>query len=208
MNRRPKPRKRRPRSDGERLTSTIGLVAAGLLFIGTMGYAFSVGQVPSENRPFPDERSSSKPAPVGLLSSVPAQPASSTISQDGRQVAINTYSEEGERFECVAGTVTDGDTIRCGDLRVRLAGIDAPELPGHCRAGRQCVDGDPFASAANLENLISSKPLACVAIETDAYGRTVAFCASGQIDLSCAQLHSGNAVERYGSIECEGTRRL
>ena len=30
-------------------------------------------------------------------------------------------------------TVVDGDPLRCGSERVRLLGIDAPELPGHCR---------------------------------------------------------------------------
>lgn len=33
-------------------------------------------------------------------------------------------------------TVTDGDTIRCNGERIRLLGIDTPELPGHCRQGR------------------------------------------------------------------------
>ena len=31
---------------------------------------------------------------------------------------------------CVSVTVHDGDTIRCGRERVRVANIDAPELPG------------------------------------------------------------------------------
>jgi hypothetical protein len=31
---------------------------------------------------------------------------------------------------CVSVTVHDGDTIRCGRERVRIANIDAPELPG------------------------------------------------------------------------------
>jgi endonuclease YncB( thermonuclease family) len=47
-------------------------------------------------------------------------------------------------------SVTDGDTIRCGDERIRLLGIDAPELPGHCRSGRNCAPGDPYASTSSL----------------------------------------------------------
>ena len=35
--------------------------------------------------------------------------------------------------------VIDGDTIHCGYTRVRLAGIDAPEMPGHCQPGRACT---------------------------------------------------------------------
>ncbi|OYZ97482.1 MAG: nuclease, partial [Novosphingobium sp. 17-62-8] len=30
---------------------------------------------------------------------------------------------------CLSPTVHDGDTIRCGSERVRIANIDAPELP-------------------------------------------------------------------------------
>src|ERR1700712_1173347 len=47
--------------------------------------------------------------------------------------------------------VVDGDTLRCGNERVRLLGIDAPELPGHCRIGRACAPGDPYASTASLQ---------------------------------------------------------
>ena len=35
-------------------------------------------------------------------------------------------------------TVTDGDTIRCDGEPIRLLGIDTPEVPGHCREGRDC----------------------------------------------------------------------
>lgn len=48
-------------------------------------------------------------------------------------------------------TVTDGDTIRCRGERIRLLGIDTPELPGHCRQGRDCVPGDPVASTLSLD---------------------------------------------------------
>ena len=41
---------------------------------------------------------------------------------------------------CRAAYVIDGDTIACATgPRIRLASIDAPELPGHCRTGRRCV---------------------------------------------------------------------
>lgn len=32
-------------------------------------------------------------------------------------------------------TLTDGDTIRCIGERIRLLGIDTPELPSHCWMG-------------------------------------------------------------------------
>ena len=55
---------------------------------------------------------------------------------------------------CIGPDAVDGDTIKCGArgnrFSVRLTGIDAPELAGHCRAGRVCVAGDPIRSRASL----------------------------------------------------------
>lgn len=103
---------------------------------------------------------------------------------------------------CAAVTVTDGDTFRCGSVRVRMYGIDAPELEGHCRPGRTCVGGDPIASTRNLERLIAGRQVACQSIDVDRYGRTVARCLAGDVDLSCEQVAGGFAVRRYGNLRC------
>lgn len=105
-------------------------------------------------------------------------------------------------FSCDAPQVTDGDTIRCGPLRVRLASIDAPEMPGHCRRGRACVEGDPYASKAHLERLIGSAALSCQQTDTDRYGRIIALCEANGRDLSCAQVEGGHAIVRYGELTC------
>lgn len=89
--------------------------------------------------------------------------------------------------------VTDGDTIRCGSERVRLLGIDSPELPGHCRPGRACVAGDPFASTASLERAISPE-MTISRVGEDAYGRTLAVVAGRHGDLSCWQLRQRQAI--------------
>lgn len=107
-----------------------------------------------------------------------------------------------ETFQCSSRYVVDGDTLRCGERSVRLYGIDAPELPGHCRPGRSCTPGDPNASTESLRRLIGSSSLTCRTRDTDAYGRTVARCSAGKQDLSCGQLGGGYAVRRYGAIWC------
>ncbi|WP_460102468.1 thermonuclease family protein [Qipengyuania sp. 483] len=96
-------------------------------------------------------------------------------------------------------SVTEGDTIRCGDERIRLLGIDAPEKPGHCRLGRQCAPGDPFASNESLQNAFGNGPLSIVRLGEDHYGRTLALVRAGETDLSCHQLAGGQAiyVERW-----------
>lgn len=89
--------------------------------------------------------------------------------------------------------VTDGDTIRCGDERIRLLGIDAPELPGHCRTGRDCAPGDPFASTDNLREAMTGE-LHIDRVGEDRYGRTLAMVTGAKGDLSCWQLKQGQAV--------------
>ncbi len=94
----------------------------------------------------------------------------------------------------LACTATDGDTLRCGDERVRLVGIDAPELPGHCRRGRNCAAGDPWASKAALDAMVRGRWVRLERQGEDRYGRTLAFAWAGNRSLNCAQLASGNAI--------------
>ena len=90
-------------------------------------------------------------------------------------------------------SVTDGDTLRCQGERIRLLGIDAPELPGHCREGRDCAPGDPYGSTANLEAAID-RDMAIERVSVDRYGRTLAMVAGLNGDLSCWQLKHRRAI--------------
>ena len=108
---------------------------------------------------------------------------------------------------CAAPVAVDGDTLRCASgVRVRLLAIDAPELPGHCRRGRVCTPGDPLASKANLARLIQRGPIWCESRGRDRYGRVLARCFASEVDLSCAQVQGGFAVERYGRLNCPPAR--
>lgn len=91
---------------------------------------------------------------------------------------------------CVA---VDGDTLRCGKERVRLLGIDAPEMPGHCRRGRECVPGDPFASRDALAAMLDRR-LKMRRLGRDFYGRTLAIVEARGRDLSCHQVRAGLAI--------------
>ena len=91
--------------------------------------------------------------------------------------------------------VTDGDTIWCHHERIRLLGVDAPELPGHCRPGRSCAPGDPFASAASLADAIVGR-LRIHRVGQDRYRRTLALVSGGRGDLSCWQLTRRQAIYR------------
>jgi endonuclease YncB( thermonuclease family) len=75
----------------------------------------------------------------------------------------------------IAGTakVTDGDTIRIGDARIRLWGIDVPERRQTCQ-GR---NGDVYEcgrdSAAVLNELTRGRQVECEVKNRDRYGRVV-----------------------------------
>jgi endonuclease YncB( thermonuclease family) len=91
--------------------------------------------------------------------------------------------------------VVDGDTLRCGRERVRLLGIDAPEMPGHCQGNRRCVAGDPFASRRSLIKAAAGR-LVIERFGTDRYGRTLGLVRGARGDLSCWQLQNGQARYR------------
>jgi endonuclease YncB( thermonuclease family) len=89
----------------------------------------------------------------------------------------------------------DGDTLRCGGERIRLIGIDSPEMPGHCQAGRRCVAGDPVAAKQALGGAVAAN-MRIRRFGTDRYGRTLALVRGPLGDLSCSQLRHGHAIYR------------
>jgi hypothetical protein len=107
-------------------------------------------------------------------------------------------------FACLNPTHHDGDAIRCAceGRSMRLYGIDAPEMPGACRPGRQCTLGDPYAARDYLAGLTAGRTVTCEQVDSDDYGRRVVRCAADSADLSCAMVAGGHAVERYGRLGC------
>jgi endonuclease YncB( thermonuclease family) len=100
-------------------------------------------------------------------------------------------------------SVVDGDTLDVGPIRIRLNGIDAPEVGQTC--GR--ADGrewDCASAAANrLEALIGDGRVDCIALEQDPYGRVVATCRSGSGDDIGEQLVTEGfawAFVRYSKV--------
>lgn len=90
--------------------------------------------------------------------------------------------------------VADGDSIDIGRLRIRLYGIDAPELAQRCldAIGRSYDCGETAARA--LQDLVRGKTLRCAPRGIDQYRRTLAVCTAGDSELNAAMVESGNAV--------------
>lgn len=108
-------------------------------------------------------------------------------------------------FLCLAALAVDGDTLRCRDQGlVRIARIDAPEMPGHCRRTRVCAPGDGRASKARLTFLIAGQMVRCKQVDAwpdsrkfdarDRYGRIVAKCRVNGRDIGRTMIASGAAI--------------
>lgn len=89
--------------------------------------------------------------------------------------------------------VVDGDSLEIAGTSIRLFGIDAFEGRQNClRDGKAWHCGE--AAAGRLRELVGSNSLTCEQRDTDRYGRTVARCMSGAIDLAAELALSGLAL--------------
>ncbi|MEM1046444.1 MAG: thermonuclease family protein [Pseudomonadota bacterium] len=109
-----------------------------------------------------------------------------------------------------AGTLTgiaqaiDGDTIRVGDVKVRLQGVNAPEKT------------ESLATEANrfMADLVNGKPVTCHLDGTVTHDRVVGICFVAGTEIGTAIVAAGLARDcrrfsrgRYGAIEAQNARQ-
>ncbi len=99
-------------------------------------------------------------------------------------------------------SAVDGDTLRIGAARVRLAGIDSPESAQLCT--RQNGLSWPCGQAATrvMQHMLARDPhVTCRAQATDRYGRTIATCWNSEGDLGGRLVAQGLAIayRRYST---------
>jgi len=92
-----------------------------------------------------------------------------------------------------AATVIDGDTIRIDDMRIRLHGIDAPETAQSCNAAGGGTWACGIEATRELRAALSEREVNCQPVTLDRYGRTVARCFVGTIDVQADMVRRGLA---------------
>ncbi|MCD2184562.1 thermonuclease family protein [Rhizobium sp. TRM96647] len=98
-----------------------------------------------------------------------------------------------------AARAADGDTLTLDGRRIRLSGMDAPELTQVCR--REEAEWYCGASArSHLAEMLRRGDIACSLIGTDKYNRTLARCRIGEEDVGERMVRDGLAVS-YGDYE-------
>jgi endonuclease YncB( thermonuclease family)/outer membrane protein OmpA-like peptidoglycan-associated protein len=90
--------------------------------------------------------------------------------------------------------IIDGDTLEVSGTRIRLFGIDAPEMSQTCG-----VEDNPMFACGKiasdwLKEEIGSREVECQPSDTDVYGRTVATCFVAGKDIAENMVASGYAA--------------
>ncbi|MCK8778642.1 thermonuclease family protein [Rhizobium sp. NTR19] len=94
--------------------------------------------------------------------------------------------------------VVDGDTLAVGEERLRLQGIDAPELDQIC----EDADGGQWACGREAKKLLGEfvreDGVECVGRGRDRYRRLLVRCRSGEFDINAQMVRQGLAVASGG----------
>ena len=123
-------------------------------------------------------------------------------------IVAKLENEQAQRFRGPF-SVIDGDTLGADGERLRIDGLDAPELGQGC----QTADGSIYACGEDarrtLWGLVSRGGWECSGTHRDRYHRLLVICKRGQDDLGALLVASGLAVAdgRYITAEAEARRR-
>jgi endonuclease YncB( thermonuclease family) len=102
----------------------------------------------------------------------------------------------------------DGDSFRAGKIEVRLFGIDAPEYRQMCRASDGAQKPCGKLARDQLSKLIRNKEVSCKTLDRDRYGRQVAVCKDGTLDINREMVRQGWALAyRKHSIDYVAAER-
>ena len=98
-------------------------------------------------------------------------------------------------------SITDGDTIRAGEYRLRMQYIDAPEIKQKCKTVEGKFWNCGIKSKEYLEKLVSGKDISCKIVGHDKYKRSLSICYDGKIDINQEMVKAGHALAyiKYGS---------
>ena len=90
--------------------------------------------------------------------------------------------------------VIDGDTIEIAGERIRLHGIDAPEIKQTCwtNKGKDWRCGQEATLA--LATIVGDHSITCKGDERDKYGRLIATCFVGKIRINATMVARGWAL--------------
>lgn len=118
------------------------------------------------------------------------------------------FSLDGPPLTGTVERVSDGDTIDIAGQRIRLPGIDAPEWNQTCRTAGGGSWACGTAASKRMRELTRNRTLSCRPEGHDRYGRLLAVCRDGKVDIAEAMVADGfaTATSRYVAAEDQARR--
>lgn len=118
------------------------------------------------------------------------------------------FSLDGPSLTGAVERVSDGDTIDIAGQRIRLPGIDAPEWNQTCRTTGGGSWECGAAASKRMRELTRNRTLSCRPEGHDRYGRLLAVCRDGKLDIAEAMVADGlaTATSRYAAVEAQARR--
>ncbi|MGC6517270.1 MAG: thermonuclease family protein [Candidatus Puniceispirillaceae bacterium] len=98
--------------------------------------------------------------------------------------------------------ITDGDSLRADKVRIRLHGLDAPEMRQICQDNKQQDYQCGVLARDYLADVLGSDAsVRCDHIDTDKYNRLVMRCFHNGVDIASGMVRAGWAVayRRYST---------
>ena len=101
--------------------------------------------------------------------------------------------------------IVDGDSVQINEFKIRLEGIDAPEIKQQCKKEKlkiSSIIGYTFyknyncgeVSKENLESKVNRSKIKCISSSKDRYERYLAKCFKDKINLNRWMVRNGYAV--------------
>lgn len=118
-------------------------------------------------------------------------------------LALIAMKVKSDAMQTLAGHyhVVDGDSLTLGGRRLRLIGIDAPELTQTCgphATSWRCGE----AAKTGLQDLVDRGAVTCQGNRNDKYGRLLVACTAAGLDINREMVRRGLAVS-FGAYEHE-----
>jgi endonuclease YncB( thermonuclease family) len=90
--------------------------------------------------------------------------------------------------------VVDGDTIHIGKTKIRLHGIDAPEMKQTCKTSKGKEQMCGVLAKQALERLVRGQDVTCKGDKRDRYKRLIAVCYVGPLNINERMVTDGWAL--------------
>tara|TARA_B100000700_G_scaffold320111_1_gene416746 strand:+ start:1291 stop:1785 length:495 start_codon:yes stop_codon:yes gene_type:complete len=114
---------------------------------------------------------------------------------------VFSLSAQSQNLVIGKAKVIDGDTIHIGKNKIRLHGIDAPEIKQTCKV-KNVAWNCGIESEKALKNLIIEKKVKCKIVDKDQYNRLIGICYVKNKNINQYLVQNGWAIAyRYYSLD-------